>query len=58
VHKARQHGILVDAGSMYFSDPVPDVSSICVGFGAIPHTRIAAGMELLASIATTMSTSD
>ncbi|GGG69131.1 GntR family transcriptional regulator [Kocuria dechangensis] len=52
VDRARDRGILVDPGSMYFSDSRGDAPFIRVGFGAIPHQRITPGMELLASIAT------
>lgn len=56
VSTAREHGILIDPGSMYFSNPNLDVPSIRVGFGAIPLERIAGGMERLASLANNEST--
>lgn len=48
--EAREHGILIDSGNNYFSDPEDGRGFIRVGFGVIAADRIPEGMRRLASI--------
>ncbi len=47
---AREHGILIDSGHHYFSNPQDGSGFIRVGFGVIPAERIPAGMRRLAAL--------
>ena len=48
--EAREHGILIDSGNRYFSNPEDGRGFIRVGFGVIGAERIPEGMRRLAAI--------
>lgn len=48
--KAREKGILIEAGTVFFSDPRQGMHWIRLGFSSIPSNRIEDGLARLASL--------
>ncbi|KAA3623535.1 MAG: hypothetical protein DWQ08_11445, partial [Proteobacteria bacterium] len=48
--KARKHGVLIESGSVFFSDPTKGSNWIRLGFSSIPSNRIPEGLARLAAL--------
>lgn len=46
--RAMERGVLISPGASYYLQPNPPQNSFRLGFNSIPHTRIEAGVQLLA----------